>query len=79
MLVKYLRSLGIDTSVPVEPVVFADADQMTPDVNAAFQVLYHYGIFRGVGGYRMDPSGFTTRAQFSALIHRISVFVQEQQ
>lgn len=78
MLVKYLYSMGIDTSLPSPLAVFEDAAQMTQAENDAFQVLYHYGIFRGVGGSRMNVSGTVTRAEFSALIHRISVFVAEQ-
>ena len=76
MLVKYLASLGIDTSIP-EPVVFADADLMSQEVNDAFQVLYHYGIFRGIGNYYMDPLGITTRGQFAALIHRMSTVIAQ--
>ncbi|MDE7243920.1 MAG: leucine-rich repeat protein, partial [Oscillospiraceae bacterium] len=72
MLVKYLRSMGKDTTPPAQSAVFADADMMSQDGNNAFQVLYHYNIFRGVGEGRMDPAGSTTRAQFAALAHRLS-------
>lgn len=72
MLVKYLRSMGKDTTPPAQPVAFADAEQMSADGNAAFQVLYQRNIFRGMGDGRMDPAGFTTRAQFAALVHRVS-------
>ncbi len=75
MLVKYLRSKGVDCTLPAAPVAFADADQMTEEENAAFQVLYQFGIFKGIGEYRMDPQGSTTRAQLAALLHRLSVFV----
>lgn len=78
MLVKYLRSLGIDTSVPEVPLVFADADLMSAEENDAFQVLYRYGIFKGIGDMYMDPAGVTTRAQFVALLHRISVFIESK-
>lgn len=71
MLVKYLVSLGIDISV-VEPETFADANLMSQEVNEAFQVLYQFGIFKGVGSLYMDPLGTTTRGQFAALIHRMS-------
>lgn len=71
-LVKFLRSLGMDTSAPEQPVVFADAEAMTPESNAAFQVLYRYGIFRGYGNNQMGPENSTTRAEFSALVRRIS-------
>lgn len=78
MLVKYLRSMGVDTSLPEVLVTFDDADLMTQEENDAFQVLYHYGIFRGVGGYCMNVAGTTSRAEFSALIHRVSVFIEGQ-
>jgi len=71
MLVKYLRSMGKDTTPPAEAASFADAAEMTAEGNAAFQTLYRLGIFKGVGGMRMNPSGSTTRAHFVALIHRI--------
>jgi len=76
MLVKYLRSLGLKTSMPEAPLAFADGELMSAEENSAFQVLYHCGIFKGVGDLYMDPAGTTERAQFAALVHRISVFVQ---
>lgn len=75
MLVKYLESLGVDVSVPEAPVMFADADQMSQEANDAFQVLRHYGIFRGFGNNVMGPNETTSRAQFAALIHRMSVLI----
>lgn len=77
MLVKYLKYLGFDCALPSKPVAFTDATQMTEEENAAFQVLYQYGIFKGTGNYTMDVSGPTTRAQFAVLIHQLSVFVGE--
>ena len=78
MLVKYLQSKGIDCTVAGEPIAFADADQMTQEENDAFQALYQFGIFKGVGGYRMDAQGSTTRAQLAVLLHRLSVFVKSR-
>lgn len=76
MLVKYLKHAGIDCTLTGEPVVFADADLMTPEENEAFQVLYQFGIFKGIGNYTMDVAGATTRAQLAVLMHRVSVFVE---
>ena len=76
MLVKYLRSLGFDASMPEVPVAFADAGLMSEEENTAFQMLYRCGIFKGVGDLYMDPAGTTERAQFAALVHRISVFAE---
>lgn len=77
MLVKYLRSMGFDTSLPSPMAEFADADLMTQDEFNAFQVLYHYGIFRGVGDMRMNPVGITSRCEFSALIHRVDDLIEK--
>lgn len=71
MLVKYLRSTGMDTTPPAAPAAFSDAALMSADGAAAFQILYKHNIFRGVGGMSMDPQGSTTRAQLAALVHRI--------
>jgi len=79
MLVKYMRSLGLDTTPPEQPAVFSDAALMTQEGNDAFQILYQYNIFRGVGGNAMDPAGSTTRAQFAALVQRISAFAATSQ
>lgn len=78
MLVKYLESRGIDCALPEQPVAFADADLMTQEENDAFQVLYQFGIFKGTGNYFMDPQGSTTRAQLAVLLHRLSVFTEQQ-
>lgn len=79
MLVKYLESKGVDCTLPETPVAFADADLMTKEENDAFQVLYRFGIFKGIGDYYMDPQGSTTRAQLAVLLHRLSVFTEQYQ
>lgn len=76
MLLNYLISMGVDVNIDVNQILFSDAEQMSPAGLRAFRILYHYDIFRGVGGFRMDPAGTTTRAQFAALIHRISAFTE---
>lgn len=78
MLVKYLRSMGFDTSVPYPPVVFSDAELMSQEEYNAFQVLYHYGIFLGIGDMYMDPRGITSRCEFSALIHRLHTVLNQK-
>ena len=79
MLKKYLVHLGIDCTLPSQPVAFTDAALMTQEENDAFQVLYQFGIFKGIGNYTMDVAGSTTRAQFAVLLHRLSVFVAAHQ
>jgi len=71
VLVNYLKHLGIDCMLPAKPVAFTDAALMTDEENAAFQVLYQFGIFKGIGNYTMDVSGPTTQGQFAVLLHRL--------
>ncbi len=75
LLYKYFKYIGIDCSQPDPTVEFADADQMTPEQNEAYQVLYNYGIFKGVGNNRMDVYSNTSRAQLAALMHRLKLFI----
>ena len=78
MLVKYLRSMGFDTSVPYPPVLFSDAELMNQEEYNAFQVLYHYGIFLGVGDMYMDPVGTTSRCEFATLVHRLYTLLEQK-
>ena len=77
MLVKYMKLRGAEVPAPEEPVDFADADQMSPEGNAAFQTLYQCGVFKGTGGGAMDPAGVTNRGQFAALLHRVNGILEE--
>ena len=76
ILVRYLDYIGVDVTLPENPRIFADADQMTQEELEAFQLLKHFGIFNGFSGNQMMPNGETTRAQLAALLHRLSVFVE---
>ena len=78
LLYKYFKYIGIDCSQPETPVEFADAGQMTPQENDAFQVLYKYGIFKGVGNNTMDVRSSTSRAQLAALMHRVKNFIDSK-
>lgn len=78
MLVRYIDLLGIKYNVPAEDIKFADADEMTAEENQAFQILYSIGIFQGEGGMAMNSKGATNRAELAALLHRMSVFMDEQ-
>ena len=76
MLAKYLRRMGVDVTVSDQSVRFADADKMSQEGSEAFQILYQLGIFKGIGNGYMDPTGLTSRAQFAALIHRMSALIE---
>lgn len=78
MLVKYLQHSGIDCTLPGGAGGLCRRFPVTQEENDAFQVLYQFGIFKGVGNYYMDPQGSTTRAQLAVLLHRLSVFVENQ-
>ena len=78
LLYKYFKYIGIDCRQPDPTVEFADADLMTPEQNEAYQVLYKYGIFKGVGNNRMDVYGNTSRAQLAALMHRVKEFIDSK-
>jgi len=78
LLCNYFRYLGIDCTVPVPAAEFTDAGQMSPKELDAFQVLYKYGIFKGVGNNTMDVHGSTSRAQLAALMHRIKTFIDSR-
>ncbi len=71
MLVQYLLSMGQDTVPPAQPIIFADAADMSQEGNDAFQILYQQNIFRGVERMNMNATGTTSRAHFAALVHRI--------
>lgn len=76
LLQNYLIAMGANIDRDISQIWFADAHLMSESGLQAFRVLYHYNIFRGVGGLQMDPTGATTRAQFAALIHRLSSFTE---
>jgi len=59
-----------------DPVVFEDAQLMTPEEEEAFRVLYKFGITAGVGAMKMDASGIVTRSQFAAMLSKISDCVE---
>ncbi len=72
ILLKYLQALGVELPQVEQPQQFADAEQMTAEENANFQILYALGIFQGNGDNSMNPQGATTRAELAALLQRVS-------
>ena len=80
MLVKLFDEIKVEYVKPDtdEKAVFSDAAQMTAAEEAAFQTLYYAGIFRGNGKNDMQPDASTTRAQFAALIQRVSEYIDRR-
>jgi len=76
MLKKYLDFKGMSVEQTGDPVVFEDAQLMTPEEEEAFRVLYKFGITAGVGAMKMDASGIVTRSQFAAMLSKISDCVE---
>ncbi len=71
ILLKYLQALGVELPIIEQEHIFADAELMTVEENAAFQVLYALGIFQGNEDNTINPQGATTRAELAALLHRV--------
>ena len=77
VLAKYLTYREINVELPEPQYAFADVDEMNEAENQAFQVLVKAGIFKGTASDTMKPASYATRAQLSALIHRLCKFVEE--
>ena len=77
LLVNYLKSKGVDCSVPANAATFTDANQMSRAEREAFQILYSKGIFQGVSNQsiQMNPKGSLNRAPLAALLQRLSGWV----
>lgn len=77
MLVKLFDEIEVEYTKPEadEKAVFSDAAQMTAEEEEVFQILHFAGIFRGNGKNDMQPDASTTRAQFSALIQRLTKYI----
>ena len=80
MLVKLFDEIKVEYVKPDtdEKAVFSDAAQMTAAEKDAFQTLHYAGIFRGNGKNDMQPDASTTRAQFAALIQRVSEYIDRR-
>ena len=72
LMVSYLKFKGKDCTPPAQRVQFTDANRMLPGEEDAFQYLYSKNVFEGTSALTMSPRGHVTRAQFAALIHRLS-------
>ena len=70
MLIRLIDYLGLQFPLTREFLIFADAETMTQEENAAFQTLYKLGIFAGRGDMEMDPRSLTTCVELLALLHR---------
>ena len=73
LMVSYLKFKGKDCTPPSQRAQFKDADRMLPGEEDAFQYLYSKRVFEGTSALTMSPRGHVTRAQFAALIHRLSL------
>ena len=69
--------MGIGYAPIVEDTVFADEASVSDAARESLHKLYTLGIFKGVGENYIDPSNFTTRAEFAALMHRVSDYISK--
>ncbi len=74
VLYNFLRYRGLDTSAP-DNVNFTDAATLTADELRAFRFLQSAEIFYGYEDGAVKSKVHLTRAQLSALLHRLSSYV----
>ena len=74
MLSNYLRYRGVSAEAPADA-TFTDADALTEDELHAFRVLQAADVFRGYSDGSVRPETYLTRAQLSALLHRLSQYI----
>ena len=77
IIARFLDFVGVSAVVTDNHIAFADEASISADAREVFQLLYKYGIFKGVGNNTMDPQRSTTRAELAALLHRIDIFIKE--
>lgn len=78
VLMKYLDYMGAEYDVDDDVIMFADEALISEKAKESLQKLYKLGIFKGRGDNVIDPESFTTRAEFAALTHRISDFLNDK-
>ena len=77
IILRYLNYAGAELAPTAEDVVFADENAISEQARESMHTLYTLGIFKGIGENYMDPASFTTRAEFAALMHRVSDYIQK--
>ena len=78
ILVRYINYAGINYAVTDEYVLFADESFISEYSKDAMQILFKLGIFKGRGNQVIDPASATTRAELTALLHRLVLFMETQ-
>lgn len=78
ILVRYIKYSGINYAVTDEYIEFADENFISEHAKDALQILFKLGIFKGKGNQVIDPASSTTRAELTALLHRIALLIETQ-
>lgn len=74
LVVKYLDYMNAGYGAPDGTVIFDDKAEVSPDAMEALQILYKNGLLSGKGENIIAPKENMSRAEFSALIHRVNYF-----
>ena len=64
------RKCGQSTAAAASLDSFSDAASVSGYAREALAWAYEQGIVRGTSGNRIDPTGFATRAEAAAMLHR---------
>lgn len=70
ILYRYSRYCGQSTAATVSLEGFSDAGSVSGYAREALAWAYETGIVRGTSGNRINPTGFATRAETAAMLHR---------
>ena len=70
ILVRYAESIGFELPATRELPDFADKAKIADYAQAAVEVLYQAEILNGKDNNLFDPTGFATRAEVAAVLHR---------
>jgi len=70
ILVRYAESIGFELTATRELPDFADKAKIADYAQAAVEMLYQAEILNGKDNNLFDPTGFATRAEVAAVLHR---------
>ena len=70
ILYRYSRYCGQSTAVTASLEGFSDAGSVSGYAREALAWAHETGIVRGTSGNRINPTGFATRAETAAMLHR---------
>ncbi len=78
IMVNYAKATGYTLPVSRQAVTFADDTKISSWASAAVKTILRTGVINGKNGNLFDPSGYTTRAEASAILHRFVELVIDE-